>query len=228
MGSLPAWPVGPLTPLSSSAVSQPCHQLTVSASLSILLPWSQPFNQTCSSVGLLTAYGLQARLWPCWKASSPSAYTLSLCTWVRVSSGYMWCVFIAHFFLTFVLSRIRLLTRVRQVAIFPFGFPFGSIPAMPPESRQVFACCIRVVTPQPTFREGALTRCIRTYSFRIGKEFTSHVILSFLAYTGSPITLRLSILLLRVDGHSVPLFGCLHGLPSLKQWQCPRLCPAGD
>lgn len=111
----------------------------------------------------------------------------------------------------------RLLTRVRQVAIFPFGFPFGCVPAVPPESCQVFACCKRVVSSLPTFLEGAPTLGIHTYSFCIGKEFISHVILSFLAYTGHAITLLLSVLLLQVFGHSVPLFGCLHVPPSSIQ-----------
>src|SRR5574338_569958 len=50
--------------------------------LPILRPWSQPFIQTCSSIGLLAVYGLTTRGIPSSKASSPSAYARSLCSCV--------------------------------------------------------------------------------------------------------------------------------------------------
>src|SRR6266498_2324620 len=169
-----------------------------------------------------------------------SYFTLSICTFSLCMGNVIVSVYVVCFHCLFlpdfcVLYRIQIilqpdrwLTYVRQGAIFLLRFPFGSIPAVPPESCQVFACCIRVVTPLPTFLEGKLTLGIHIYSFSMGKEFIAHVILSFLAYTGRAITPRLFVLLLQACGHSALLFGCLHVPPSLIQSQCLRPCPAGE
>lgn len=58
----------------------------------ILLPWSQPFHQTCWSVGLLIEYGFSRRHLPSLKLTSPSLYTNSLCTCVMLSSLISACL----------------------------------------------------------------------------------------------------------------------------------------
>lgn len=47
---------------------------------------------------------------------------------------------------------------------FAFDFPFGCIPAMPPESCKLFACCIWIVRPQSAMLEGTFALGIHIYS----------------------------------------------------------------